>query len=289
MKVCILSDLHLEMANADLIPIECDIMILAGDIGTGTSAKDFIIWHLNNGVKHILYVLGNHEFWHEMNLNTLSFFGPSLSSCNIKHPDSYNFTLDSWLELDNQIERLHVLHNKEFIYENVRFLGTTLWTDFDRKVENQKLAAENMNDYKYITYENRDLQPHDVFNFHINAKKWLENKLKDEDKNSELKEESKMKTKPKTVVISHHLPSYSCVHQQYEGNPLNFCFASRLDKLMEKYIIDYWIHGHTHTPVNIKLYDTQIICNPRGYIRVNEYGEHVPENSLFDYKNMIEI
>ena len=272
MRVCILSDLHLEKHNIKLIPIQCDIMILAGDIGTGTMAKDFMLWHLENGVKHILYVLGNHEFYDERNLQ------PSISTFfndNNKHHDSYQYTLDALEKLDNQIERLHVLHNKEFIYQNVRFLGTTLWTDFDRKIENERNASYNMNDYIYITYKNRYLEPHDVFNFHIKAKKWLVNNLESKNKESQIY---------KTFVISHHLPSYKCVNEKYKNDILNPCFASNLDNLMETYKIDYWVHGHTHTSVNLKIKNTQVICNPRGYCTDNYV-----ENPYYENEYMLEL
>lgn len=286
MKVCILSDLHLEIFNIKFSKIDCDIMVLAGDIGTGTMAKDFIMWHLENGVKHILYVFGNHEFWNKETNSISKFFNPTIYEESSTLSDSYQYTIDQWLELDKKIERLHVLHNKEFIYKNIRFLGTTLWTDFNKKIENQYFALNNINDYKYITYQDRNLQPHDVFNFHIKAKKWLINNL--EPKEVESKLNIDLKVDLKTVVISHHLPSYNCIDQKYKDSFLNSSFASNLDKLMEKYKIDYWIHGHTHSSIDTLLYDTRIICNPRGYTRIIN-GSQISENSLFDDKYVIEI
>lgn len=57
-----------------------------------------------------------------------------------RNPDSYQNTIDNWLKLDKDIEGLHVLHNKEFIYENIRFLGTTLWTDYGKNTSNIHLT-----------------------------------------------------------------------------------------------------------------------------------------------------
>ena len=72
-----------------------------------------------------------------------------------------------------------------------------------------------MNDYKYITHKNNYLIPYSVFNFHIEAKRWLEKQLSEKDKMNMM-----------TFVISHHLPSYKCVSQQYYNYPRNcfFCF-----------------------------------------------------------------
>lgn len=273
MKVSILSDLHLEISNIEFKKIDCDIMILAGDIGNGISALNFIMFHLNNGVKHVLYVMGNHEFYDTKNVQIINSNNFSLfSNQHSINPDSYEDTINSWLKLDNKIEGLHVLHNKEFIHENVRFLGTTLWTDFAKNANSMKLATYTMNDYKYITHKNDYLTPHSVFNFHIEAKKWLEKQLSDKDK-----------INMKTIVISHHLPSYRCVSPEYYNNPKNCFYASNLDNLIKKYKIDYWIHGHTHVPVNITHLNTRIICNPRGYC----YNKI--ENPHFNYNFIIDV
>ncbi|MDM1540408.1 hypothetical protein HX097_12495 [Myroides marinus] len=45
---------------------------------------------------------------------------------------------------------------------------------------------------------------------------------------------------------------------------------------MEYYIIEYqpmyWIHGYIHTPCRYKIGDTEIICNPHGYIDEKDNG-----------------
>ena len=51
---------------------------------------------------------------------------------------------------------------------------------------------------------------------------------------------------------------------------------------MNKYRINYWIHGHTHSPVNLKMYNTHVLCNPRGYCANNE-------NPNFHYRFIIEL
>ena len=94
-------------------------MILAGDISSGTLALDFIKYHLklkfSNGVKHILYIFGNHEFDDKkkyFNLNEEKL-------CKSKNLDSYDITIKKWLN----IEELHILHKKEFILK----LFVILW------------------------------------------------------------------------------------------------------------------------------------------------------------------
>jgi predicted phosphodiesterase len=268
MKISILSDLHLEISNIQFKPIKCDVMILAGDISSGTLALDFIKYHISNGVKHILYIFGNHEFYDKINFDL-----NEEKLCKSKNLDSYDITIKNWLNIEKDIEELHILHKKEFILENVRFLGSTLWTDFNKTQKDMDISLNTMNDYNYITYKNRLITPHDIFNFHIIEKKWLIKELSDISKKDLI-----------TFVISHHLPSYQCILPQYHNNSANSSYASSLDNLMKKYKIDYWVHGHTHSSINLKIHNTEIICNPRGYCHKTKC-----ENKDFNYEYLLEI
>jgi predicted phosphodiesterase len=86
-----------------------------------------------------------------------------------------------------------------------------------------------------------------------------------------------------TFVITHHLPSYKCIDEKYHGDPKNSFYASDLDYLMEKYKINYWIHGHTHVTVYKQIFNTRVICNPRGYCNRER------ENNNFNYSYVITI
>jgi Icc-related predicted phosphoesterase len=68
-----------------------------------------------------------------------------------------------------------------------------------------------------------------------------------------------------TVVITHHLPHPLCVDQAYRTHPLNPAYMTNLDMYIEEYDIDVWVHGHTHSNVDVEVHGTRIICNPRGY------------------------
>ena len=263
MRISVISDLHLEVNKCEFTPINCDIMILAGDIHTGTNALSFIKYHISQGVKHILYVLGNHEFY-----NKSLYKESKLYSIPPRLSDTYNNTINDWLKLDEEIEELHILHNKVFVYENLKFIGTTLWTDFNTpdKIE---IAPFIMNDYNYIKYNSKYIKPNNILDFYKNEKKWLEEQLQ-------------LSTKSEYIifVITHHLPSYKCIHKSYETNNYNCFWASNLDYLMEKYKIDYWVHGHTHSTIDTKIHNTRVICNPRGY------GS---QNNEFDYNYILTI
>ena len=48
-------------------------------------------------------------------------------------------------------------------------------------------------------------------------------------------------------------------------NAKNKFYASNLDDLIEETKSFLWLHGHMHTPYAVKIGDTRIIRNPRGY------------------------
>ena len=89
-------------------------MILAGDVAR---PKEAIAW-ASGFTRPVLYVPGNHEF-----------YGNSISG-----------TLD---ELRQRCEgtRIRVLDNDEMVLDGVRFLGSTLWTDFRLQGEGEQRVA----------------------------------------------------------------------------------------------------------------------------------------------------
>ena len=87
----------------------------------------------------------------------------------------------------------------------------------------------------------------------------------------------------KTIVLSHHAPSFKSIAEKFKGSITNGSFASNLEDIIEKYKIYIWFHGHVHHKVNYFLYNTLIHCNPRGYLMENEL------NLEFDLNNVIEL
>ena len=82
---------------------DADVVVLAGDIARPREAA---LWALGFD-KPVLYVLGNHEF-----------YGSSIDGAAAELKRLCAGT------------HIHVLDNDEIVIDGVRFLGTTLWTDF---------------------------------------------------------------------------------------------------------------------------------------------------------------
>lgn len=70
---------------------------------------------------------------------------------------------------------------------------------------------------------------------------------------------------PSTVVLSHHVPSYRCVHTRFSGDELNRFFVSEMAPLIEEKRPKLWAYGHTHLPHRCKIGVTDAVANPFGY------------------------
>lgn len=141
----------------------------------------------------------------------------------------------------NRNKNLHVLDNNLVEIDGVRFLGTSLWfpaTQHAVRFEHQ------WSDFGEISKLNKW-----VYKYNQQANRFLEVELQKGD-----------------VVISHHLPSYKSVHPKFEKDIANCYFVSDAEHHIIEKEPKLWIHGHTHESCNYILGQSQIICNPCGYI-----------------------
>lgn len=228
LQIRYMSDIHLEFL--DYVPklIEADVIVLAGDIGTGTKGLDWAARTFAG--TSVIYVPGNHEFYKKDYASLI-------------------------VELTEHAKRLGIyfLNNQEIVIEGVRFLGSTLWTDFSLRGSPTpaiRFAAQNMNDYRMIRYGNRNLCPHDTRTLHRQGKEFLEARLN-------------TAFSGKTVVISHHAPSSRSLPDNRVNSKSAPAYASQLDALVE--LADLWIHGHTHQRQDYQIGRCRVVCNPRGY------------------------
>jgi Icc-related predicted phosphoesterase len=77
----------------------------------------------------------------------------------------------------------------------------------------------------------------------------------------------------KTIVVTHHLPTFLNYPEKYRDSELNTAFATELFDLIEPSNVDYWIFGHSHEVVpEFKIGKTTLTTNQLGYV---EYGEHL--------------
>ena len=134
MKLRIYSDIHLELPGATFVVPELPddketVLVLAGDIDTGHNATDFIKPLLRQ-FRAVIYVLGNHEF-----------YGNRVDKVQRR-----------WKATNEYHDNLHVLDDAVVVIDDVRFIGSTLWTDMDRGNPLAEMDAQQyLNDYRRIT------------------------------------------------------------------------------------------------------------------------------------------
>jgi predicted phosphodiesterase len=253
MKINILSDLHLGFGAFERPVNDADVVILAGDI---SRPREAAAWALRFD-KPVLYVLGNHEF-----------YGSSIDGAA------------------SELKRLcagthvHVLDSTEIVIGRVRFLGTTLWTDFDlfgKGAEKAAAMAEarrlirDFSRIRRVGAEDALFSPEDSAALFTAQADWLDQRL------------VKAHAGP-TVVITHHAPSRKSIHGRFADSRLNACFVSDAEHLIGADRAQLWIHGHTHDSFDYFVNGTRVVCNPRGYAKGG-----VNENPLFDPDLMIEV
>lgn len=253
MKLNILSDLHLGHGGLPLPMNDADVVILAGDIGRPQEA---IGWARSFN-KPVLYVTGNHEFYGGSIPGRMAELRQLCAGTSIR-----------------------VLDDDEAIIDGVRFLGTTLWTDFmlfgdtPRRVAAIEDAQYFIRDFSRICVdETRQtlFTPADSVARFIRHAQWLERTLAEPHAGP-------------TVVITHHAPSPRSIHPRFADSLLNTCFASDAEHLLDGKRAQLWIHGHMHDSFDYVVNGTRVVCNPRGYAR-----DGINENPRFNADFIVDV
>ena len=205
-RLLVLSDLHLEFAGFEPPdPALYDIVVLAGDIALGRSA---VLWARDQPLfadKPVVFVPGNHEFYRGERSRTLELLRQAAAGSNV-----------------------HLLDRDEVVIEGVRFLGATLWTDFQIDVARGTAVAQAMqearfglNDFAGLIRERRRdparpslFTPQDAAREHALSRAWLQERL-------DAPVDAAVRS---TVVVTHHAPSGRSMDPVYEGSRLNPCF-----------------------------------------------------------------
>jgi hypothetical protein len=159
------------------------------------------------------------------------------------------------------------LENGMKIIGGVRFVGATLWTDYqffagddpDQIRHAMALAKRGMTDHHNILVDENDTllwSPTMARRTHLASRAYIEGILA-------------TPFEGRTVVVTHHAPAPGSVADEYQHDSLTPAFASDLTAAIEGGRPDLWIHGHVHNNADYTVGDTVVICNPRGYVGEN--------------------
>ncbi|MES2480636.1 MAG: metallophosphoesterase [Pseudomonadota bacterium] len=250
MKIQLLSDLHLE-ANPDFRARPApgaDLLVLAGDIGSyqpgsQLDGHDFGLDRFSPRLgwpQPVLYVPGNHEY------------------------DGLDFD-ETHQRLRETCERLGItwLEREALVIDGVRFVGTTLWTDFDA------LSAGETDPAKIEKARDKAFR---AANFYLNkntalrggepllAEGWRALGLASQ---QWLRQALARPFDGPTVAVTHFAPSLRSVDPRYGLTPGTAGFCNALDDLMP--LAQLWLHGHVHCPHDYTVGGCRVLTNTLGY------------------------
>jgi hypothetical protein len=258
-KIQLMSDLHLEV-HPDYRPTPApgaDMLVLAGDIGSYQAGSrlagdDFGLERFsprNGWPVPVLYVPGNHEY------------------------DNDDF--DAVHErLRNSCERLGIswLEREVLVADSVRFVGTTLWSDFDalatpedwsaaspaNLLRKREKAFRAANFYLQKAAARRAGEP-------LLAEGWREHALVCQ---AWLREALSAPFAGTTVVITHFAPSLRSADPRYGLRPGTAGFCNSLDELLP--FARVWMHGHLHCQLDYQAGPCRVVANTLGYAAKGE-------------------
>lgn len=261
MKIQLLSDLHLE-ENPGFQPSPApgaDLLVLAGDIGSYQDGSALIalgdeafgLGRFADWPVPVLVVPGNHEY------DRLDF-------------DAVHARLRA------ACERLGLLwlERETRVLGGVRFIGTTLWADFDALAaqaptpEARTLAREKAfraaNHYLRFAATMRGGQPfmaEQMREQSLQCQRWLRAALARPFDGS-------------TVAVTHFAPSLRSQDPRYGTTPGTAGFCNALDDLLP--LADLWLHGHLHCAIDYRAGACRVLANPLGYADKGEQAAFQP-------------
>lgn len=237
------SDVHLEMYQENIPKIKRlfinpilqqtnrpKLLLLPGDIGNPLhQSYTTFLQELSPLYEKIFITTGNHEY-HRMRFQTM-------------------FEVDNHCrEICRNMPQNNVIflqNDNYFITDNLAIFGATFWTHIpDSKHD---IINNSINDYINIP----DFTPTLCSTLHNQSISKLSNLIYNHSSDN-----------VKWIVMSHHLPSFSLIEEEYKkyNHTTNHAFASEID-IAQHHRIIAWVYGHTHTPKQ----HNKFYCNPIGY------------------------
>lgn len=283
LRLQLASDLHLERYPDFTLAAapEADVLVLAGDIGSyqaGSRLADAGLVRPDHATgaefglgqfsplrpgspwKRVLFVPGNHEF------------------DGIEHALAHP-------QLRATCERLGItwLDGEVVVIDGVRFVGTTLWSDF------AALAARERTQTAHLAALDKALR---AANFYLRKNSTLrdgQHMLSDDLRELALRSQAWLRSTLQqpfdgaTVVVTHFAPTLHSADPRYGLTPGTAGFCNGLDDLLPW--ANLWLHGHLHCPNDRTVRGTRadgsawacrIVANPRGYFSKGEQAGFVP-------------
>ena len=239
MRAWIFSDLNFSSGpcfSAPTLP-NADVCICAGGICEGGPER--AVRYLGEHVSHkmpVILVPGNREYYRASLVEGLR---EAIHLAAELYPNVY------------------VLSRRSVVIGGYRFLGATLWSDFNLHGNMSwamRCAQTGLDDYRQIKVSNTSLQP--FSSGHASGQSHMDEHF--------LRSTLDKPFNGPTVVITHHAPSIMSLGPDFAGALLPASAVTNLEPDIARYQPVAWIHGHIYNRSDYFILGTRVICNPRG-------------------------
>lgn len=288
MKIQLLSDLHLE-SHPDFVPEPApgaDVLVLAGDIGSyqagsALAAQGDLHFGLERfSPRHgwptpVLLVPGNHEY-----------DGLDFDAAHARLRSTCEALGITWLE------------REVLTLGGVRFVGTTLWSDFDAL---GPLAGQTLPDPSSPKFPTHFHHPNSQYTRQLKAREkafraanfylrktgttragepWLAEQVREQALLCQawLQQALDSPFDGATVVVTHFAPSLRSSDPRYGLVPGTAGFCNALDPMLAQ--AQLWLHGHLHCPSDYEHAGCRVVANPRGYDKKQEHLGFVAQRTV---------
>jgi len=250
MKIQYASDLHIEfpenkefLRNNPLKPIG-DILILAGDIVPFAVLKKNLDFfsYLSDNFENTYWIPGNHEYYHSDMADKSGTFHEKIK------------------------DNVHLLNNTIVQHGDVDLIFSTLWSHIG--LANQWKIENSLSDFRVIHYKGNKLTTEIYNQMHRECATFIKQALHAK--------------ASKSIVVSHHAPTFYNYPDKFKGDALNEAFAVELFDLIESIGPDCWIYGHTHCNTkDFTIANTTVLTNQLGYVSYDEHHDFRNADALF--------
>ncbi len=262
MKLQLLSDLHLEVHPRLVVApaLGADLLVLAGDIGSYRPGSrlpqdDFGLGRFSprkGWPTPVIYVPGNHEY----------------------DGSDFDFTHARLRTVCDALGLLW-LERETLVTGGVRFVGTTLWSDFDALVEpsddvagavrkrgKAMRAADFYLEKAAIRRAGARFLAPPLRAHALTCQAWLRAALE-------------TPFDGPTVAITHFAPTLASADPRYGLTPGTAGFCNSLDELLPRAVL--WLHGHLHCASDYQQSGCRVVANPLGYAVKGEQDGFRPD------------
>lgn len=282
MKLQLLSDLHLEAhPHFQATPAPgAQLLVLAGDIGSYQTGS----------------LLPGDHFGLERFSPLPQFAGWPCPVVFV--PGNHEYDMQDWDAAHARLRRvcdalgIVWLERERLVLDGVRFVGTTLWTDYDAiALQDEKVQAGDLG--RLLKLRDKSFR---AANFYLqktggtrHGAPFLAEPMREQALVCQtwLRAALAQPFAGPTVAVTHFAPSLRSRDPRYGLVPGTAGFCNALDDLLPH--ADLWLHGHLHAPSDYvaqgqhadgRAWRCRVVANPLGYARKGEQAFFEPTGCI---------